>query len=118
MADHTNLTDNEKLEIVKGYKKKFNTAIAIKISAFLILGLLALIKEFFNVKLNTIYALITVPAVIFFLGAAIQYQLLKCPVCSKKYPYTAKTYPMRCPNCGIFLGDKIDAVNEHIRQQE
>ena len=70
-----------------------------------------------KVKVNIIYAVMTVPVIIFCFGCAMQAQLLKCPVCGKKYPHTFdrfKTYPVRCPNCGVFLGDKIDAVNEHI----
>ncbi len=120
MVDYTLLTENEKQEIVKQYKKKFNRAIAIEISAFLLLGIIFLAKEYIDVSINLIYALATVPVIIFCFGAARQYQLLKCPVCGKKYPYTFdkfKTYPVRCPNCGVFLGDKIDAINEHIQQQ-
>lgn len=120
MVDCTLLSENEKQKIVKEYKKKFNTAIAIEISAFLILGLLFIVKESFNLKVNIIYASMTVPVIIFCFGAAMQSQLLKCPVCRKKYPHTFdrfKTYPVKCPNCGVFLGDKIDAVNEQIRQQ-
>ena len=120
MIDYTNLTENEKQKIVKEYKKKFNTAIAIEVSAFLLLGIMFLIKEYFKVKANIIYAAMTVPVIIFCFGCAMQAQLLKCPVCGKKYPHTFdrfKTYPARCPNCGVFLGDKIDAVNEHIHHQ-
>ncbi|MBQ6850762.1 MAG: hypothetical protein IJN77_06980 [Oscillospiraceae bacterium] len=120
MTEYTKLTESEKQEIVKEYKKRFNTAIAIEISAILLLGIMVLVKEYFNVKVNTIYALMTVPVIIFCFGCAMQVQLLKCPVCGKNYPHTFdrfKTYPARCPNCGVFLGDKIDAVNEHISQQ-
>ena len=121
MADYTNLTENEKQEIVKAYKKKFNTAIAIEISAFLLLGIMFLAQGYIDVSINLIYALMTVPVIIFCFGAAMQAQLLKCPVCGKKYPYTFdkfKTYPVRCPNCDVFLGDKIDAINEHIHKQQ
>ena len=120
MIDYTNLTENEKQKIVKQYKKKFNTAIAIEVSTFLLLGIMVLVKEYFNVKTNIIYAAMTVPIIIFCFGCAMQAQLLKCAVCGKNYPHTFdrfKTYPVRCPNCGVFLRDKIDAVNEHISQQ-
>ena len=120
MTDYTKLTENEIQKIVKEYKKKFNTAIAIEVSAFLLLGIIVLVKEYFKVKANIIYAVMAVPVIIFCFGAAMQAQLLKCPVCSKHYPRTFdrfKTSPVRCPNCGVFLGDKIDAVNEHTQQQ-
>ena len=120
MIDYTNLTENEKQKIVKQYKKKFNTAIAIEVYAFLVLGIMILVKEYFKVNANIIYAVMAAPVIIFCFGCAMQAQLLKCPVCSKHYPRTFdrfKTYPARCPNCGVFLGDKIDAVNEHISQQ-
>ena len=120
MTDYTKLTENEIQEIVKEYKKKFNTAIAIEVSAFLLLGIIVLVKEYFKVKVNIIYAIMAVPVIIFCFGCAMQAQLLKCPVCSKHYPHTFdrfKTYPVHCPNCGVFLGDKIDAVNEHIQHQ-
>ena len=120
MADYTKLTENEIQEIVKEYKKKFNTTNAIEVSAFLLLGIMVLIKEYFKVIANIIYAVMAVPVIIFCFGCAMQAQLLKCPVCGKKYPHTFdrfKTYPARCPNCGVFLGDKIDAVNEHIQHQ-
>ena len=81
MTEYTKLTESEKQEIVKEYKKRFNTAIAIEISAFLLLGIMVLVKEYFNVKVNTIYALMTVPVIIFCFGCAMQTQLLKCPVC-------------------------------------
>ena len=68
MIDYTNLTENEKQEIVKQYKKKFNTAIAIEVSAFLLLGIIVLVKEYFKVKVNIIYAVMAVPVIIFCFG--------------------------------------------------
>ena len=96
MIDYTNLTENEKQKIVKQYKKKFNTAIAIEVSAFLLLGIMILVKEYFNVKINIIYAAMTVPVIIFCFGCAMQAQLLKCPVCGKE---TLDDYFI-CPTCG------------------
>ena len=58
MADYTLLSENEKQEIVKEYKKRFNTAIAIEISAILLLGIMVLVKEYFNMKVTIIYAVL------------------------------------------------------------
>ncbi len=108
MADWRELTEKEKQEIVKEYKKKYYTAMSIKIIAVLFIGLIILAQDYLHLRTDTVSVLSASAMIVYGIGIGMKSQLMKCPVCGGKFHNTRySSYPEKCPHCGVVLADKF-----------